>query len=894
MSFNNENKNQIVNENNIENYTNPISSNLNINLNNLNEKEAFINDLFSIKNEENINIISSLKSNFNNNNNKINKSNTNHINNIKSENNKIENNDEISLSNFSSKDNILRIEFANKLFDENSGTNSLQLESVNNKIINENNIFPEKIDLNKNINEIKSKYSVKNKIEEDGNEIKEEEIQLTNNNEKKNNIININNNIKENNLKVNSNTNDVINNENIISINNLELENNFHNNQNENIINGIDKNKNSNIINNIYNLNNQELDKDKNDSISIGDIDINALPKFSNNINFKNNFVKVRENIDINIDDKKKESNELKKNLNINEHINNINNINLINKIKLKHQNKKKKYSKSSKDKEINNDNENFNDNSNIPLDKNKKNIFNMVQSLSNKNSINNKEKIKNKEKNKNLNKLTYIKKYINNYKNTNENYYKRHSNNNSKEINNNYSFESEINKNKLNKKFHTILTPKINNNDSNILNDINNLDTNIDNGKTDLLLGNVEDINHNNNIINENNNDVIKENNNNNNLTKIYKNSVLNEISYYNFLKMNNLYIEKSKKDNLIWNNNARQIFLNNLYFSDYILKEETIFDRIKKSNITCPLPVLYQYNDIMKAYDDNCNQFALLFQYIDDKEKDYLYQKYKDISNNDNIIFKINPYVNDFNNFRKNFEKEEKDKNNINNNNFEYIRYINEINGDSFYRSIIFNCLEINLIKQNIKGISMLILDIFKIYDLEPSIFSNEYRNINIKNVLICFSIIYDFIKVNLWDRAYKFFISSYNNELDKALIYYMKYNIFIFLSKIFFVLNIETDNKNKKKKHQHHHRHKNYNDYNNNHTEEFKYEDFCNLEENSEPRKIIFQSIPYIFGISLNIYYFEKEQYKNHFYINKIKYKNPYNEGENRKNKINLFFF
>ena len=53
MSFSNENRNQILNENNIENNTNGISSNLNINLNNHNEKEDFVNDLFNIKNDEN-------------------------------------------------------------------------------------------------------------------------------------------------------------------------------------------------------------------------------------------------------------------------------------------------------------------------------------------------------------------------------------------------------------------------------------------------------------------------------------------------------------------------------------------------------------------------------------------------------------------------------------------------------------------------------------------------------------------------------------------------------------------------------------------------------------------------------------------------------------------------
>ena len=114
---------------------------------------------------------------------------------------------------------MLRIEFANKLFDESSGANSLHVESINNKIINENNLFSEKIDSNKNINEIKSKYSIKNKIEGDGNEIKEENKRYLNNNDDKNynnNINNNSNNISENILKINSDNNDANNGENNI------------------------------------------------------------------------------------------------------------------------------------------------------------------------------------------------------------------------------------------------------------------------------------------------------------------------------------------------------------------------------------------------------------------------------------------------------------------------------------------------------------------------------------------------------------------------------------------------------------------------------------------------------------------------------------------------------
>ena len=250
--------------------------------------------------------------------------------------------------------------------------------------------------------------------------------------------------------------------------------------------------------------------------------------------------------------------------------------------------------------------------------------------------------------------------------------------------------------------------------------------------------------------------------------------------------------------------------------------------------------------------------------------------------MSNDKNNKYIVNPYINDFNDFKKSLGIEE--TNNIIDN-FEYIRYINEINGDSFYRSFIFNYIEFNLINQNDKKISMLIIDIFKIYDLKESIFLSS--NIKIKNVLICFSIIYDFIKINMWDMAYKFFIYSYNNELDEVLTIYLKYNIFLYLSKINFIINSENKNNNKNKKH--HHRDECDS------TEEYKFEYISHLIKYNEPTKIIFQCITYIFGISLNILYYNKEKYdnNNNSNLNISTFKNPYNEGENNNKIINLLF-
>ena len=951
MSNNGNKQNKVANDNKSDDYyIESIYSNSNKNGNNQNHKETFVNDLFSIKEDEKHNIDPS-SSNFNiqefqnrtihNIINNIGNNRYNEYNNKINNSNNNSNNNEMFISNFSSNDN-LRVEFANKLFDGSSDSNIIK-DGNSSKYTN--------LGINsslKNLKDSKNQYLMTNKIIEDKNEQKEEEnVPYINNNEDKinnvkiqnyvinsnlgkdtinssnninnliNNNINNNNNITNNiqdkinninnqnydkntNLK-NDSINNINNNNNINNLNNINntnsinnINNNINNINEDYVINGSDKkegidknefNNNTNIINGIdkneQNLNkiNNNIDIDLNDIVSIGDIDLDALPKFNNNTNIQNKNI-IKENIDndtenINIvNNTNNDNDEFQNNLNINEHINNLN---LANKIKLKHQNKKKKHYKSSKSsKEINNVDDS-NDNSNIPLEKKNKNLLDIFNKK--KNKIHKKDK---------SNKIENIKRHMSDNKNNiDDQFYKRYSNNNMKMKLNHLNIISRpsINSQEITKQSQTIIETSKSNNNLNITSNTENINNNIDNGNPELSKTNQEDINNKDILINNINNKSNDKININNNLVKINSNSIKKEISYFKFLKANSFYNNQNDNEVNISKNNKRQYILNNIYFSEFILKEETIFDKIKSHNITEPLPILYQYVDIIKAYDDNMNDFILLFQYINDKEKNNLYQKYKEIENKKYII---NPYLNDFNNFKKNLGLD--DKNNLNINNFEYIRYINEVNGDSFYRSFIFNYIEIKLINQNIKDISMLIIDIFKLYDLEPSIFIND-NNINMKNTLICFSIIYDFIKVNLWDRAYKFFIYTYNDILDQTLINYMRYNVFLFLAKIDFILNSNDNNENKNKKKKHHNKINN-----NNNMDENQFDHLSHLMKYNEPSKIIFQSITYIFGVSLNILYYENEKYNNdNTYINNILFTNPYNEKgeENDKNFINIFF-
>ena len=837
--------NQLLIEKNNDNLKNEIFSDPNqINNNEIINGEN-LNDLFNIQLNDN-NIITSPKSNFNINNKEFHKKQTNYnYDNKKGNDNNINNNnDDISLSNISYN---RRLEFANQLFDNISNS----IEPINQKTLKDNNnVFSNIESNNKNIEEV---------IQE-----KEEELfKQKDKTKEQDNIKNIDNIKDKNKDNINNYINDNYNNINMPV--KKELDNNFikdnNNKNNENIINGIDKKDNEN---------NEDLNIikiDKNESISIGEIDLDALPKFNNMINFKNENNTIENNVD--------KKDDINNNLNINEHINNLN---LTNKIKLKHQNKKKKSIKSSKNKEVVNNYENCNDNSNIPLEKKSKNIFEILPSSSKNNNYNKKEKIKVKRKttvnNENKNEIMpYTKKHI--YHNTiiEDNYQKSSKKNiNFFHINSTNSIGRPVidknnnNFSQIKRKSHKISM-------SENVDDLDNIvDTNINTDNGNPVFSRILNEGINNNEIISNDNIIYNNNNEYYNIFKIHKN-IKNEISFSELLEKKRIYIPKTEK----LENNKRKNIANNSYFSEFIINEETIFDKINKYNIEEPLHILYQYLDNTKICSNNINDYLLLFQCINDKDKNNLFQKYKEIQNNNKCT--INTYLNDYNDFKTNLGITEKE----NINNFEYIRYINEINGDSFYRGFIFNYIEYNIINHNIKEIIMLIIDIFKIYELNESIFSTD----NMKNVLISFSIINDFMKINAWDKVYKFFISIYNNILDEVLVKYLRYNIVLYLAKIDFIINSDNRNKYKKKKHNH------IDDYDI--SDEYKFEYISHLAKYNEPTRIIFQSITYIFGISFNIFYYNKEKYNcnNNSNLNISSFKNPYHEGHNENKEINLFF-
>ena len=299
----------------------------------------------------------------------------------------------------------------------------------------------------------------------------------------------------------------------------------------------------------------------------------------------------------------------------------------------------------------------------------------------------------------------------------------------------------------------------------------------------------------------------------------KRFKDFLKEKIFYFN----ENIYNEKENKNLL------KEIKENN-YFENIIIKQETVYDLIinnkKKPKFEIPF-----YFDIMKeTYHNNKDNFNFLFQFITIKDKEKINQLYKNIQNYNISNYHISPYINEINGFSKTFKID-------NIKNIDYIRYtIDENQGDTFYGCFMFNLFEKYIINKDKENINIIILDIFKLYDLSPSIFSSN----NINNVLIFFSIICDYIQLNLWDKVYDLFIYLYS-QIEQTLIIYIKYNIFLYLSKIF------SENKDK-------------------HlfdADSFYVNQFKKIIINyNEPSRVIFQIIPFIFGIKLEIIYHENK--------------------------------
>ena len=299
------------------------------------------------------------------------------------------------------------------------------------------------------------------------------------------------------------------------------------------------------------------------------------------------------------------------------------------------------------------------------------------------------------------------------------------------------------------------------------------------------------------------------------------------NEKRFKNFLQENNYFYNEEIYDKKENGNQIKEI-KENSYFERNIIKQETIYDFMKKKQMETSF-----YFDIMKkTYEENKSNFNLLFQFISNKDKDKLFKFYKTIHNYNISNYHISPYINDISEFCKTFNLD-------NIKNIDFIRYsIDENEGETFYRCFMFNLFEKYIINQDKDNLFILILDIFKLYDLSPSIYSFNKNN-NTNTALIFFSIISDYIQLNSWDKAYDIFVSLFS-QIDQILITYIKYNIFLFLSKI-------------------------YSKYEKQNISDIKYLNQYKkiLIKYNEPSRIIFQLIPYIFGININLIYYENKR-------------------------------
>ena len=313
-------------------------------------------------------------------------------------------------------------------------------------------------------------------------------------------------------------------------------------------------------------------------------------------------------------------------------------------------------------------------------------------------------------------------------------------------------------------------------------------------------------------------------------------KKKFVKEKRFKEFLKENNFYFN-DKISNKKENENQMKEIKDNSYYPNYIFKQKTFFDEINKDKKGKNEIKIY-YNTMKNSFENNKNNFNLLFQAVsnDDKEKIYkLYKNYQEY----NIINKyISPHLNDKKNFVNTFQL--KLKKNVMKN-IDYIRYsLDENQGDTFYRCFIFNLFEKKIINKDKYYIYMIIFDLFKIYDLSPDIFSIEEDTTNISNTLTFFDILRDYIELDFWDKAYEFFLSFFH-QINHVLIKYIKYNIFIYLSTLY--------NSNEE------------NDSYNNDIYLNQYQKI--LIDYNEPSKIVFQLITIIFGINLEIIYIENKE-------------------------------
>jgi hypothetical protein len=254
-------------------------------------------------------------------------------------------------------------------------------------------------------------------------------------------------------------------------------------------------------------------------------------------------------------------------------------------------------------------------------------------------------------------------------------------------------------------------------------------------------------------------------------------------------------------------------------------------------------------------ETYHQNKNNFNFLFQFISIKDKEKVIQLYKNIQNYNISNYHISPYINESSDFFKNFKIESIKK-------VEYIRYtIDENQGDTFYGAFMFNLFEKYIINKDKENINILILDIFKLYDLSYTKYNSE-----LNNALIYFSIIYEYIELNLWEKAYDFFNSLFS-KIEQILIDYIKGNLFLYLSKIYSL----------------------YDNNNSNYLNQYQ----KIIINYSEPTRLVFQLIPFIFGINLEIIYYENRNEED-LLTKKLSFSLPSNLIKNNIETIYIIYY
>lgn len=304
--------------------------------------------------------------------------------------------------------------------------------------------------------------------------------------------------------------------------------------------------------------------------------------------------------------------------------------------------------------------------------------------------------------------------------------------------------------------------------------------------------------------------------------------------------------------KDNMQFSSiEKRKIILSSPYFSSMLAATNDL-----KQISSLPNMSIY-FNSVIINYIEINEHFDKIFNYVNSSLKNEAYSK---ITKHPSYLSFSPLPISKFSSLLNNNIKFPQTKQKI-----EYIRPIRAQNGDSFYVALLVGLMEsfINT-KSKVKIYSMF-LDTLRVSEIETNFFSG----VNFPEAIIVFNIIYDFIECSNFKEANQIFISALdvNKDFNHLMVSYIKYIVLMCLS------DIEINKKMKNKKHP------------------STFYQRLVLHYN-EPNNLIFELIPYIFDVVLNIFYYESASSNE---VNLKTYQNDIqSEDGTKKYTINLFFY